>query len=467
MPESAPDHTVTDHALPGPAAHLDAITAALDDGLTCLWLVPDTLVESGVADQLVDDLADRPDSVQVPPPEADALTYRPVAVSHPSPVGFATDEQPPAWARDVFSLLTDDPWPPSIPDLAESTPPTAPNPSLAERLAETLDEPATSASDTVRALVGSLELRGRVIVVRAWNELDPADMADLLVRLPAVVKELGVPPADRPRLLMATRLRDLPDGVLDLIDSVTTSVIWWWGAVGRLDTAVVVALERSRRARTTSVEHPVREQVIREVIAEVAGPDLALAGHLATTWDGRLATLAAELPEHRTAPGNAATANYRPTTVRPPLQFRTTWARGLLELWDGQIRPNHAIIALNERDDDLRAKVWRGQNRALTPFIDEHRARFENLVRSRASMTVLAELTRSEWRDRPDDHDTDPRRTALELGPMAWAVGTRRVRIPGANLLFCLRDIRNLLAHLRPLDDQDLDRLIRLLSNPT
>lgn len=458
---------MTIHALPGPVAHLDAITAALDDGLTCLWLVPDTLVESGVADQLVDDLADRPNSVQVPPPKGDALAHRPVAESHKSLVGLATDEQPPPWARDVFGLLTDDPWPQSIPDLADSTPPTTPSPSLANRLAETLDEPAKSAGDPVRALVGSSELRGRVIVVRAWDELDPADVADLLVRLPAVVKELGVPPADRPRLLMATRLRDLPDGVLDLIDSVTTSVTWWWGAVGRLDTAVVVALERSRRARTTSVEHPVREQVIREVIAEVAGPDLTLAGNLATTWDGRLATLTAELPEHRTAAGHVVTANYRTTTARPPVQFRTVWARGLVELWDGQVRPNHAIIAPNERDDDLRAKIWRGQNRALTPFIDEHRARFENTLRSRASMAVLAELTRSDWRDRPDNQDTDSRRAALELGPMAWAVGTRRVRIPNANLLFCLRDIRNLLAHLRPLDDQDLDRLIRLLCNPT
>ncbi|HEX3783227.1 MAG TPA: hypothetical protein VHX38_26465 [Pseudonocardiaceae bacterium] len=457
-------HSVPLRTLPGPIAHLDAITAVLDSGLTCLWLVPDTVVESGVADQLLDDLADRPGSIRVPPPKADGQWSRPAADFRAAEIDFTSDGQRPEWARDVFGLLTDDRWPPPAPDVVEALPP-APGPSLAERLAEMIDEPVDAADDPVRSLVGAAELRGRVVVVRAWEELDHAHTADLLVRLPAVLKELGVAPAERPRLLMASRLGDLPDGVLGLLDPVTTTVTWWWGALSRLDTAVVVALARSRRARDTPVEHPVREHVIREVITEVAGPDLELASQLAVTWDGRMDTLAADLPAQRTDVGTALAANYRPTTAKPPLQLHSTWTRGMVQLWDGEIRPDSAIIAANEWEGDLLTKIWRGQNRALSPVIDGHRARFEGIVRSRASMAVLTELTSSG--DHGSQETPDPRRAVLELGPMAWAVGTHRVRIPAANLLFCLRDIRNLLAHLRPLDDQHLDRLTGLLRDPT
>jgi len=50
---------------------------------------------------------------------------------------------------------------------------------------------------------------------------------------------------------------------------------------------------------------------------------------------------------------------------------------------------------------------------------------------------------------------------ALELNRMAWAVRTRRVRLTGSDtgLLHCLTDVRNALAHLTPLSDEELRRL--------
>jgi hypothetical protein len=452
-------------ALPGPLDHLDEITASLDDGLTCLWLVPDTLVSSGIADQMIDDLADRPRSIRMPPPKTEVQEFSPAAEYRPAETPPSTDTQRPAWARDVFGLMTDDHTAVAVSLTTE--PATLPQTvrSLAERLADLLDWPVQPGSDPIRELVGSPETRDSVIVVRAWEELDPTNTADLLVRLPAVVKELGVAPGERPRLLMAARLDDLPAGVLGQLDSVTTAVFWYWGVMGRLDTAVTVALERSRRGRHRPVRHPVREQVLREVIVEVAGPDLGLASSLAATWDGRFATLPAELPGYCGETEQVEVASQRHGATRPPARLLPIWAQGLVQLWDGQVHADYAIIADHLRDVDLHTKLWRGQNRGLATVIDEYRGWFENIVRSRASMSLLAELTGSEREDyRMDHHDVpDPRRSVLELGPMAWAVGTGRIRIPRADLLFCLRDIRNMLAHLRPVPDDDLDRLIQLL----
>jgi hypothetical protein len=440
-------------SLPGPRAHLDAVAADLTDGFSCVWLVPDEFVARGTADDLLDGLAARADSVRLPPPEPG----RPAPFRWSRRVAVGSTSLP-AWAAAEIGRM-------DLDDVVDAADEVVPEPStpIGARLAMLFGSPSGDGYDPITDLLASGELDGRLVVVCGWEENAPDEVAALLTRITATGKSMGVPPAKRPRVLVAARERDVPSGWLDAVDPVTTRVHWWWGVCGRIDTAVVVADSRRRDRRASSADcragAGVRERVIAEVLVEVAGPDLELALYLATSWDGRLDTL----PERIKAfgYGDELAANARRDRAplvgnRPPREVRSAWASGVTDLWDGQLRTSPAAD-MSARVDNL---VWRGQSRALTPVVDEYRGYLETRVRKRANVAVLAEMSLEDRRGaKLDGHPT------LELGAMAWAVTTRRVTLPRqeVDLLFCLRDVRNALAHLRVLSDQDLDRLVKIL----
>lgn len=434
-------------SLPGPARHLRAVATDLDDGWSCVWLVPDALVDTGDADDLLGVLESRPDAVRVPAPESRRKRR---ATPRSSPVEVPVDV--PAWARTTLGVFDWD-WPLESPPESgvESTS------TVAQRLWTGCMGEEEMPDDPLGELALRGALHGRVIVLCAWEENDPEDVGSLLTRLPADAKQRGLPPGERPRVLVAARTADLPVRLLDGLDPVTTRVHWWWAACGRLDTAVVAATARPPRRADF-----VRDLVAAEVVVEVAGPNLALAAFLATGWDGLVATL----PEHLKAFTHEGEVDLprdlrhvRGSPERPPAELRPAWNAGLADYWDGQLRLTPVGGA--PTPVDLATLVWRGQNRALTPLIDAHRARLEARVRSRASLAVLAEMSRG---TAPPGHEAD-RRTVLELGAMAWAVQTSRVRLSTVDkqLLFRLRDARNALAHLRPLDDDELAGLADVL----
>ncbi|WP_306330568.1 hypothetical protein, partial [Streptomyces venezuelae] len=118
--------------------------------------------------------------------------------------------------------------------------------------------------------------------------------------LAAAVKDAGLPPGERPRLLVVARLRDLPEPLPDELRHGLgdTAVHWWWGALGRLDTATAVAPildhgpDTSGRDRDPLAER-IRRAVRSETVVEICGPDLELARLLALEWDGAQHTLGA------------------------------------------------------------------------------------------------------------------------------------------------------------------------------
>jgi hypothetical protein len=276
-------------SLPGPRAHLDAVAADLTSGFSCVWLVPDEFVARGAADELLDVLTARSDSVRLPPPEP----RRPAPVTWSRPV--ATSSAPlPDWARDEISRmdLDDVTAPVRETDEQSATP-------IGARLAALFDSPSTDGHDPIADLLSSGELDGRLVVVCAWEDEAADEVAALLTRITATGKSMGVPPGQRPKVLVAARERDLPSALLDRIDPVTTRVHWWWGVYGRIDTAVVVADSRRRDRRNSIAERRVgvRERVVVEVLVEVAGPDLELARYLAASWDGQFSTLPDKIKE--------------------------------------------------------------------------------------------------------------------------------------------------------------------------
>lgn len=441
--------------LPGPRDHLDLLVADLDDGFSCVWVVPDELVERGAADQLVDALSARTGGVRVEAPQRSHVF---VHVSHRREAVDAAEL--PAWARSPLGLVEpDEPEEPELNGVERSAE------SVADKLCALFElEPG---GDPLGALVADERLAGSVVVLCGWDGWDAADLGAFITRSTALLKERGTPPERRPRLFVAVREHDLPAHVLDGGDPVTTRVHWWWDVLGRLDTATVAAAARRLPSRTAAT---LRDQVAAEVVIEVAGPDLLLAEHLAVHWNGRLATLADQveaLPHEAVDDVLPAQLDGRAGSDSPARALRAAWRRGVLDRWDGGVRISPSAKTSASSHGTLDTLVWRGQSRVLTPLVDACRARLEKVLRSQAPQTVIEYLEREQEAEDRRRNGTRARygHSVLELGGMAWAVATRQVRVPAADvdLLFCARDIRNALAHLCPLTDDDFDRLAGVL----
>ncbi|MDX8053190.1 hypothetical protein SK571_27750 [Lentzea sp. BCCO 10_0798] len=443
-------------ALPGPRGHLDAVVRDLDDGLSCVLVFPDELVERGTADELVQVLGLRSCGVRVRP----LSSRRVVVLETPHWESPATTALP-EWARDTFGPIEFDDVPhvsPAAVDRPEET--------VVDRLCEAFR--ISEEGDPLVQLVTGDHMTGKVIVLCGWDGWDSADLGACVGRFTALVKEHGIPPAERPRLLMVVREDDVPTSVQERVDQVTTRVHWWWDVYGRLDTATVAAEVRrgspwqTSKGRVTTL----REHVAAEVLVEVAGPDLLLAEHLAQSWDGRVATLADQVTAlpHDTADDLVpAEIAGRTGGARPPQALRRAWRRGVVDRWDGRLRISPAAKVLTSNQVDLDTLVWRGQSRALMPMVDGCRAHLEKVLRARVSKSVVESLVQghADEQRRRGRH----RHGVVELGAMAWSVSTRQVHLSqaDADLLFRAWDIRNALAHLHPLSDDEIDRLAAVM----
>ncbi|MEV7175677.1 hypothetical protein [Kitasatospora sp. NPDC093679] len=163
-------------------------------GAGCLWLLPGHEVERGRADPYLDRLlADLDDVVEVPGPGGGR------AARADGPAERADEELWPG--VDAFGDVGFDyadglgGW------TAPAPAPPLGTPSLTERLAGQLG----LVGDPVREFVDGADRRAPVVIVRAWREDDPVALSRLMRRLQAAVKNAGLPPARRPRLLVAAR----------------------------------------------------------------------------------------------------------------------------------------------------------------------------------------------------------------------------------------------------------------------
>ncbi|MGW8768854.1 hypothetical protein ACWGN5_41015 [Streptomyces sp. NPDC055815] len=211
--------------LPGVRARLRAVAADLADGLNCLWLVPDALVESGLADELYRGaLFTGPVRIDVPAPDR-APTRAREPEPDPGPHGEG------GWGWDdadelPYLDLPDDGFDLDLGWSLEARPPRVPAPrqepgggrhdphGLLTRLGGEL---AVDADEAVAALVAPGRDRRPVVGIRAWTEHDggtdtsrgtaastgtgtsPGAAVERLFRaLAAAVKAAGLPPGERP-----------------------------------------------------------------------------------------------------------------------------------------------------------------------------------------------------------------------------------------------------------------------------
>ncbi|MGA5493865.1 hypothetical protein ACPCSP_05815 [Streptomyces cinereoruber] len=516
-------HPVRPGELPGVRGQLRRVGADLTAGRNCLWLVTDALVESGLADELYREaLFGHPVRVDVPAPP-----------SAPTPGAEAdgeAEQEEDDWWADTDELpyldLPDDGFDldlgwafdgrrPRVPAPRKETTGLRDDPhSLLARLGKELSVDPDEAIATLLAPGGG---RRPVIGIRAWAETEDlrtgtgtgtavdagtartrtrtaprgAAVERLFRLLAAGVKDSGLPPGERPRLLVVARLRDLPESLPDELRHGLgdTTVHWWWGALGRLDTATAIASILDRGSDTSGRDHdPLAERIRRavrsETVVEVCGPDLELARLLALEWDGAQHTLGTTLGRCLARLSDPFPADCPPlrrigALLRPGAELRPAWAKGAVVSWEGRLRVHVGVWhpatpgggPAPVPDGDIRARltalVSQAQQRVLSPWIEEARQRLA--VRALAHLNRPVATLVADYADRPPAYlRNDPERAFLELqvGELLRAHVSGALALPprDARLLRLLVTTRNVLAHRSVLYDRTLDELCAELS---
>ncbi|GGS07555.1 MULTISPECIES: hypothetical protein [Streptomyces] len=474
--------------LPGARAQLRGLTEDLRAGLNSIWLLPDRLVANGQAEELyLRALSGARPYIDVPSTlaaDAELLLSARQTESRPARVaGYGADaDQLPYLDQydDGFDLGWEtDGYVPVIPaPRAESTRAAVSQDDLTLRVAKEL---SVQVDDVIAWLVApGSDGPPPVIGIRAWAEPDGGPVRGAAVErlyrsLSAAVKAAGLPPGERPRLLVAARLRDLPTGLPDALhlDSAATTVHWWWGALGRLDvsTAVASCLTAARTAGRDgdSLGDRVLRQLTAETVIEVCGPDLELARRLALDWDGRQRTLDAAL-RRCLAAGTPVTGGSpeAPTRMgarhRPGVDVREAWSGGAIAAWEGRLRTHpgtwYPVGPAAELTGDARARlaalIAQAQQRVVLPWIEEARQRLA--ARSLHHLNRPVESVVEDYIERPALHlRTRPERAFLEIqvGELLHAHRQGAVALPGheAQLLRLLVKVRNILSHRSVLHD--------------
>ncbi|MFG2115642.1 hypothetical protein ACGFRB_23945 [Streptomyces sp. NPDC048718] len=466
--------------LPGVRLWMRRLLADLRSGRSCLCLFPQAgpTEVPAAAESLLDELLHELADFILVPASGDGAGYEAPAPPSPAPS--------PSWDGLETILDYDD----GLSGFSVTGAGTAPVPQarvgsatgvrwvepgvhpLAERIVKELDDSASGAHrgytgiegllDRLTTTAGGPGTTTRVIVVRGWLEPAPAVATDLLRRLSATVKAAGLPPERRPRLLLLATSAGLPAELPEQIAREDVGVHWWWGALGRLDTATVVAMARSRPAGPAA-RHQLLEAVAQATVVEVCGPFLDLAERLAVGWDGLPDGLPALLrrivggPAPDLAPSvpvpvpGPRPAEPTVSVLHPSASLRPEWNRGALDRWDGRLRRRPDGGA--DHEHRVRTRIWLAQNHALLPLIDEAREQFTGVIRgrSRVSGTEFTALY-----GRPAE---------MELGAMwrAHRQGHVRLTRTEADRLRTLWMSRNKLAHRTALDNTALEALVRVL----
>lgn len=276
---------------------------------------------------------------------------------------------------------------------------------------------------------------GSWVLVPGWAHDDVEEIVD---RWPAQLNACGLSLEDRPKLIVGVRLGDLPRTKIAHVDRNNVAVHWWWGVFDRLDTELRLALISERAI------NPVEAAVI----VEVSGWDLECVDFLIAEWDRTTTGLSEALRRYRCCVSPTSdvptVSNNRRGVTAPPAELEQAWRDGLVDRWAHGVRC--AVRALNEVD--VTQRMWMAHNRVLSQYVDEERAEYERMILAKASRASLGDL-----RLRDDD--------IIEIGSLAWLVDTRRIDIGKAHRerLQSFRDLRNDLAHRRPVNDELLRRV--------
>ena len=208
------------------------------------------------------------------------------------------------------------------------------------------------------------------------------------------------------------------------------SSAWWWGRLDWLDVAL-------------HVHHldPTLDESLRAVAVELAGFDLDVAQRLVLEGIDSTDALTVALHEERSArePLPAGVDHAVVCETAHPATLSDRWTAGVVDRFDGGERPfwHSCLFADEEGLVTLRRRVWRGQVRALLPRLEEWRVQLVEEAKREGFIAPDVPLDRLDF---PDLH------RAVRDG-----VQTRR-RDECTQFAFWLRQTRNMIAHLEPVE---------------
>ncbi|WP_447925555.1 hypothetical protein [Georgenia muralis] len=183
--------------LPGPKKLATAIATRVEHGHSVVLVLPDHLVEGGIANAFLDRVA--------------SITNA-LFIEGGDPESTAVDQVVDAIGADGSWVPSMDPW---------------------------------------RSLAEWRSFRGFRVLLRSWKH----HFATVLPTWHSILMGTPHEPADRPVVIFAVRTSDVADIRLDRLGDVFLDVVWWWGVIDRLDTEVFLfsSLERPRHQLDTAV----------------------------------------------------------------------------------------------------------------------------------------------------------------------------------------------------------------------
>lgn len=204
----------------------------------------------------------------------------------------------------------------------------------------------------------------------------------------------------------------------------------WQGIVDRLDMLLFTStIFRKRRMSA------LQKEVATSVIANIALWDPMVAQRLAYESIERILNPQPVLQQI------AKERNWCETG----LTTSPSWCTGTRDLFNGQKKIHSACLAFDDKHQEIRRRIWRGQVGVMLPFVEEKRQDF--LTELGAILSVPYESPDRVIANRLD----------LEIGHIASQIGSNRnVPRETRQLVYRLRDIRNSLAHLEPLPHEEL-----------
>jgi hypothetical protein len=316
---------------------------------------------------------------------------------------------------------------------------------LAQRLLDYLGSAETAEDGDMRSLVD--QLRGTVLWLEPTQRIaEGSEMTRFLLEFTRL--SASVTSHERPLLVCVCSSR-----ALDPVPTSDAALLsaYWWGRVGPLDTLVAVdeILEGQRVVGD------------REIIAEVAGWDLALAETLAEAWGARpdIDALLSRLPSiapvrDEMVVHQASLASATDMTADPPNELFDAWADGVVNWWGERTVVHVGQYRAMGDQGAIERRIWRAQVSAALPYVE--------IVRERLArwMVDRPQLIDAKWRFKNI--------ASLEVGAIEKVFldssGLRRSS-QHRELARLLRQIRHKLAHLEHVDRELLARVESLMKS--
>lgn len=321
--------------LPGVRRFFAKIDQAIDDGCSVLVVVPNSSIESGLAEQIRDGLT---------------LTG---CVHH-------------ALDKEILQECDG-----SIPDAAAVT---------ADFLTPLQNKDRVN---RWQSYLHHEDARGKSILVAAWD-VELSEHISYWLRL---IHGSSMDMEDRPTFVFLVRETDVDVELLEKEHALNLTVLWWWGVIGLLDSELCTDLELADQEVT-----PLR----RAMLSETLGWEIDLLPDCARTWgpSDPPSHLAKGVTEHDTEreftldSRELHSIEHARLDDRPPHQLRKAWNEGNVNAWDGHI---HVSVRYANFEQVVYRRFWNAQARILMPQFERHRQRMAKRFEKIASAQEVRE----------------------------------------------------------------------------